>query len=85
MVGLYLPGVFEQVSENMKITLQKLHQLARDRKAVRLSAAISKPIPAAVVINMTGRTIHGFIECGMSEWKPKQKRERMITRWTKTI
>ena len=46
-------------------TLEKLEQLALARRSVRFENSITRPLPATVVLCMTGRTIIGFMRRGM--------------------
>jgi hypothetical protein len=59
-------------------SLQHLEKLALSRKSVRLSYGQdrqSRPLPATAVLNMTGRTILGFIRNGITVHKPKNHKK----------
>ena len=53
-------------------TLKRLMDLAISRKSVAFSGW-DGPKPAAFMVGMTGRTLYGFMELGLYEYKPKKK------------
>ncbi|MDI9430465.1 MAG: hypothetical protein QM570_01950 [Planctomycetota bacterium] len=56
-------------------TLAELSRLVTSKRSVVVPTRIwaAKPIPAAVVINMTGTIIMGMFKAGMYLYEPKRK------------
>jgi hypothetical protein len=54
-------------------TLQRLMELAQQRRAVYCPSRNWQRKPAAFVIGMPGRTIAGFIEAGLYVYEKQEK------------